>query len=267
MATASTYGDLGVEIGDDFVATIEIRKPPNNFIDIGIVDGLAAALVDLDADDRCRAIVFCAAGKHFCAGGDFSADAGGGAGAGDPPADAPRRNVYDEADRLFATHKPIVAAVHGAAIGAGLGLSLVADFRVASPEARFAANFARLGFHHGFVLSATLPRAVGQQKALELLYTGRRITGEEAFAIGLADRLAPSGGARQVAHELAHEIALSAPLAVQSIRRTMRSGLEEQVRTVIARERQEQGRLRTTEDWKEGVRAMAERRLPDFKGR
>ena len=263
MTTASTYGDLGVEVGDDFVATIEIRKPPNNFIDIGIVDGLAAALVDLDADDRCRAIVLCAAGKHFCAGGDFSGEA---AGAGAEPT-GPRRNVYDEADRLFATHKPIVAAVHGAAIGAGLGLSLVADFRVAAPEARFAANFARLGFHHGFVLSATLPRVVGQQKALELLYTGRRITGEEAFAIGLADRLAPSGSARAVAHELAREIALSAPLAVQSIRRTMRSGLEEQVRTVIARERQEQARLRTTEDWKEGVRAMAERRLPDFTGR
>ena len=118
-----------------------------------------------------------------------------------------------------------------------------------------------------FVLSATLPRAVGQQKALELLYTGRRITGEEAFAIGLADRLAPSGGAREVAHELAVEIARSAPLAVQSIRRTMRQGLEDQVRSVIARERQEQASLRTTEDWKEGVKAMAERRLPDFKGR
>ena len=262
MTTVTTYGDLFVEIGDDFVATMEIRKPPNNHIDIGLVDSLATALVDLDGDDRCRSIVFCAAGKHFCAGGDFSSEAAGAS--GQPNAD--RRNVYDEADRLFATHKPIVAAIQGAAIGAGLGLSLVADFRVAAPEARFAANFARLGFHHGFVLTATLPGVVGQQKALELLYTGRRITGEEALAIGLADRLAPLAEVRTAAHDLAREIAISAPLAVQSIRATMRGDMPAKVRAVIARERTEQNRLRKSEDWKVGVKAMAERRIPDFKG-
>jgi enoyl-CoA hydratase/carnithine racemase len=175
--------------------------------------------------------------------------------------------VYDEAYRLFANTKPIVAAVQGAAIGAGLGLALVADFRVAAPEARFSANFARLGFHHGFVLTATLPRVVGQQRALEMLYTGQRLKGEEALAIGLADRLAPLDRVREAAHELAREIAISAPLAVVSIRQTMRGDLPDAVRAVIARERQEQSRLRVTEDWREGVKAMAERRLPNFVGR
>jgi enoyl-CoA hydratase/carnithine racemase len=263
MTVVSTYGDLRVEAGDDFVATVEIRRPPNNHIDVALVDSLAAALTDLDGDDRVRSIVFCAAGKHFCAGGDFSGAAAG----AEPASSEDRRSVYDEADRLFASRKPIVAAVQGAAIGAGLGLSLVADLRVAAPEARFAANFARLGFHHGFVLTATLPRVVGQQHALELLYTGRRLRGEEALAIGLADRLAPLPQVREAAHELAREIALSAPLAVMSIRRTMRGDLPANVRSVIARERGEQGRLRQTADWTEGVRAMAERRLPDFQGR
>jgi enoyl-CoA hydratase/carnithine racemase len=103
--------------------------------------------------------------------------------------------------------------------------------------------------------------------ALDLLYTGRRIKGDEALAIGLVDRLVPLDRLPEAAHELAREIAISAPLAVSSIRRTMRAELTEHVRAVIGRERAEQGRLRTTEDWKEGVRAMAERRLPDFQGR
>lgn len=261
--TTKTYGDLEVEIGDDYVATIEIRRPPNNHIDLAMVDSLALALTELDVEDRCRAIVFCAQGKHFCAGGDFSSDSGAIASgvAGE------RRSVYSEADKLFATTKPIVAAVQGAAIGAGLGLSLVADFRVAAPEARFAANFARLGFHHGFVLTATLPGVVGQQRALEMLYTGCRLTGEQAHAIGLADRLAPLATLRDTARDLAREVAQSAPLAVTSIRATMRGEMPAKVRAVIAREQAEQAHLRSTQDWKEGVRAMAERRLPNFNGR
>ena len=140
------------------------------------------------------------------------------------------------------------------------------DFRVAAPEARFSANFARLGFHHGFGLTVTLPALVGQQRALELLYTGRRIGGEEAVEIGLADRLAPADQIRAVAHELAAEIAMSAPLAVRSIRETMRGDLADRIRTATDREQAEQDRLRETADWTEGVRAMAERRPPNFTG-
>lgn len=269
MTDVSNYGDLRVEVGDDYVATAEIRRPPNNHISLALVDSLAAALADLDRDERCRAVVLCSEGKHFCAGGDFNPEDGSTRDdtAGRSDAGGGRRGVYDEAHRLFETNKPIVAAVQGAAIGAGLGLSLIADFRVAAPEARFSANFARLGFHHGFVLTATLPRVVGQQKALEMLYTGVRVKGEEALAIGLADRLAPLPQLIDTAHELAVEIARSAPLAVAAIRQTMRRDLADAVRDAIPRERAQQNRLRTTDDWKEGVRAMAERRLPNFQGR
>ncbi len=252
------HGKLGITIGDDYVTTIEIRKPPNNHIDIDIVDGLIETLNDLDEDPRCRAIVLCSEGKHFCAGADFRRD-------GSTEAEGiGNRSVYDEAEKLFATRTPIVAAVQGAAVGAGLGLAMVADFRVAAPEARFSANFARLGFHHGFVLSATLPRAIGHQRALEMLYTGQRLKGDEALAIGLADRLAPLAQVREVAHQLAVEIATSAPLAVESIRQTMRGDLTDLVRTVKEREMGEQAWLRTTNDWVEGVAAMAERRTPNF---
>ena len=175
--------------------------------------------------------------------------------------------MYDYAAKLFDQPLPVVAAVQGAAIGGGLGLALAADFRVAAPEARFAANFSLLGFHHGFALTVTLPAVVGQQKALELLYTGRRVSGPEAFDIGLADRLAETGHARQQAHVLAAEIAAAAPLAVRSIRTTMRGDLARLARTAMQRERAEQERLRLTADWKEGVAAVRARRPARFTGR
>ncbi|MDG2114436.1 MAG: enoyl-CoA hydratase/isomerase family protein, partial [Actinomycetota bacterium] len=162
---------------------------------------------------------------------------------------------------------PVVAAIQGAAVGGGLGVACFADFRVAAPEARFTANFARLGFHHGFGLTVSLPGLVGQQKALELLLTGARIKGEEAVAIGLADRLAPLDGLRDAAHEFAAEIAGSAPLAVESIRLTMRGHMADAIKAATDHEKEEQDRLRTTDDWKEGVSAMNERRTPNFQRR
>jgi enoyl-CoA hydratase/carnithine racemase len=174
--------------------------------------------------------------------------------------------LYREAARLFRGALPVVAAVQGAAVGGGLGLACSADFRVACAEARFVANFARLGFHQGFGLSVSLPAIVGGQRAAELLYSGRRLKGDEAFAIGLCDRLVPLADVRSAAHDLAAEIAGSAPLAVRSIRETLRAPLLAGLDAALAREAAEQDRLRTTSDWVEGVRAMAERREPDFGG-
>ncbi|TMC07428.1 MAG: enoyl-CoA hydratase/isomerase family protein [Chloroflexi bacterium] len=253
------YGDVSVVAGDDLVATVELHRPPNNHFDLALIASLADAFEAIDREGELRAIVLCAEGKHFCAGADFGGRDGGVA--------AGPRHLYEEAIRLFAARTPVVAAVQGAAIGGGLGLALAADFRVASPEARFAANFARLGFHHGFGLTVTLPALVGQQRALELLYTGRRVPGEEALRIGLCDRLAPAEELRAQAHALAAEIAGSAPLAVRSIRETMRGDLAERVRAALVRERAEQERLNRTDDFREGVRATAERREPRFGGR
>jgi len=255
------FGDVGVTFGEDFVANVEIRRPPNNHFDAALIASLAGAFEALDDDPRCRAIVLCAEGKHFCAG----ANLGGPGPRAERGADSPG-DLYDEAVRLFQTRTPVVAAVQGAAIGGGLGLALMADFRVAAPEARFSANFARLGFHHGFGLSVTLPAVVGQQRALEMLYTGVRLKGEEALGIGLCDRLAPAAELRATAHALAAEIAASAPLAVRSIRETLRGDLAERVRAATRREQAEQDRLRKTHDFAEGVRATAERRPPRFTG-
>jgi len=155
----------------------------------------------------------------------------------------------------------------GAAVGGGLGLALVGDFRVASAASRFTANFNRLGFHPGFGISITLPRVVGPQRAALLLYTGRRIGGEEAHAMGLVDVLAPEGDERAAALTLATEIAQSAPLAVMATRQTLRQGLSDAIAAITDHELAEQERHFATSDFAEGVRAMAARRPPVFEGR
>jgi enoyl-CoA hydratase/carnithine racemase len=157
--------------------------------------------------------------------------------------------------------------VQGAAIGAGLGLALVADFRIVAPEARFAANFVKLGFHPGFGLSHTLPRVIGLQRANLMFQTGRRIRGEEALLWGLADELVPQEKLRERAHELAAEIAENAPLAVRSTRATLRRGLAAAIKAATDHEFTEQEMLMKTADFAEGVRAVNERRPGNFTGK
>jgi 2-(1,2-epoxy-1,2-dihydrophenyl)acetyl-CoA isomerase len=250
--------DVTLAVDDLHVATVEIHRPPANYFDAALIRDLADAYEAIDADPASRAIVLCSEGKHFCAGANF--------GSASNPADEPR-SLYRQALRLFAAATPVVAAVQGAAVGGGLGVALSADFRVASPGSRFSANFAQLGFHHGFGLSVTLPQLVGQQTALDLLLTGRRVPGEEALSLGLCDRLAEDGAVRGAAHALAAELARSAPLAVRSIRATLRAGLLERVEAALEREASEQDRLRATADFREGVAASLERRTPRFEGR
>jgi enoyl-CoA hydratase/carnithine racemase len=257
--------DIGVS-QDGYVATVEMRRPPHNFFDSDLIAEIGEAFEQLDADPGCRAIVLAAEGRSFCAGADFSkrletgtvAEAGR-SGAG--------RHLYKEATRLFRARKPIIAAVHGAAVGGGLGLALIADFRVTCQEARFSANFNRLGFHPGFGLTGDLPGVVSAPHAGRMFYTGRRIPGDEAVRIGLADLLVPLAEVRGAAQALGLEIAQSAPLAVLSTRETVRRGLCDEIEAATERELVEQDWLRRTEDFKEGVKAMSERRLPDFQGR
>ena len=246
----------------DYVATVEIHRPPNNFFDFDLIREIADTYERLDDDSDCRAIVLCSLGKHFCAGANFQSRESW----GQEQLDNQARRLYVEAVRIFSNRKPVVAAVHGAAIGGGLGLALSADFRVTCAESRFSANFARLGFHQGFGLSVTLPRLIGHTNASLLLFTGRRVKGDEAVAMGLADELVSQAQVRDRAQALAQEIAGSAPLAVQSIRATLRAGLAEEVAHITEHELAEQSRLRLSEDFREGIAAMAERRAPNFKG-
>ena len=252
----TNYTDIGVE-KHGHVGLIEIRKPPLNFFDVALINQIADALEEFDRDIEIRASVLAAQGKAFCAGANF----------GDPAANLPINHLYVQAVRIFRNKKPIVAAVHGAAIGGGLGLAVSADFRVTCPEARFAANFTKLGFHPGFGLTATLPELVGKNNAELIFYTSRRVTGEEATRMGLANVCVPQDQVRSEAMKLAQEIAECSPLGLIATRATMRAGLADRVLAATNHELLEQNKLRATEDFKEGVKATAERRVANFKGR
>lgn len=245
---------------DGHVATVVIDRAPHNFVNAALVGALADVFEELAADDACRAIVLASEGKVFCGGADLSGDKplANDDGESETPA------LYRNAVRLFAAPKPVVVAVQGSAVGAGLGVALVGDFRVAAPEARFSASFVTLGFHAGFGITHTLPRVVGQQHASLMLLTGRRVKAEDAYRYGLVDEIAPLAEVRAAAQRLAAEIAANAPLAVEATRVTMRGDLAAGVKAQTDHERAEQDRLMQTADFREGIKATAERRPGNF---
>lgn len=237
------------------VGVVEIHRPPHNYFDAELVAGIAAAITTLDAAPECRAMVLVSEGRCFCAGADFT-----GPSRTDPGA------VYRSALPIFRRHKPLVAAIQGPAIGGGLGLALSADFRVAAPEARFQANFVRIGLHPGFGLTHTLARVIGTQAAANLFLTGRRVDGAEALQLGLADKLVALADLRAAAIEYAEIIGAGAPLAIQSIQTALTQDLAGCVEKAMSRELAAQEALFKTADFVEGVRASAERRAPRFTG-
>jgi enoyl-CoA hydratase/carnithine racemase len=252
------------------VVVAELLAGPHNFASSELLNTLSDALAAAEADGA-RAAVICAEGKSFCAGAQFSGGAGErAAGFGQfvqTVDDSPIGPFYEAAIRLFTIKIPLVAAVHGPAVGAGFGLATACDLRVICPEAFMATNFVKLGIHPGFGISLTLPELVGPARANDILLTGRRIGGEEAMALGLANRLVARDAVRQTAIDLATEIAGAAPLAVQATRATMRKGLYERVREQLQHERQTQDWLSSTADAEEGIAAMLERRDGVFTGK
>lgn len=256
-------GPVACTVEDD-VALVTMRQPPHNLLTEPMLRVLADVLESLVGG--CRAVVLCSEGRSFCAGANFRSES-----APDPADEGgfeqAARAFYDQAIRIFSSPLPMVAAVHGPAIGAGLGLALACDLRVVGEGGWFQANFVRLGIHPGFALSHTLPRLIGVGKASDMLLTGRKVGADEAERIGLADRKVPEGEETADARALALEVAQAAPLAVSATRATLRHGLVDEVRTTLAHELAEQARLAGSADAIEGVSAMLERRQPVFRGR
>lgn len=245
------------------VGHIKFSSPPLNYASPELLRLIADALEEMDGDADIRCSMLSSEGAHFCAGADLAGDR---AITGHNGMTA-IGGLYVEAERMFRRKKPLVAAIQGAAIGAGLGLALAADFRVAGPSARFSSNFVRLGFHPGFALTYTLPRAIGVQKANLMTLTAARIKPTDALAWGLIDAFAEEQSLLQNTLELAESIAENAPLALLAVRSTIQSSVAESAAAAMRHEFEQQSQLKRTEDYAEGVASVFERRSARFSGK
>jgi enoyl-CoA hydratase/carnithine racemase len=175
--------------------------------------------------------------------------------------------VYEPFLKVQEVPVPVIAAMNGHAVGGGFGLALICDMRIASLESKDGANFARLGIHAGMAVSYMLPRLVGLPLANELLFTGRLIDGRRAVEIGLANHALEQDAVLEKAWELAREVASCAPEAVRLMKRSMLNNMEWNPRGAAEVESLYQTRTFAMEDSREGIRALLEKREPEFRGK
>ncbi len=253
----------------DRIATITLNRPENrNSMTNEVLEGLLEAVGEVRRDDDVRCLVVTGSGKSFCAGADFKSQVQRSEQVG--PRKLPHERsfaMYSPFLSLLDVEVPVIGALNGHAIGGGLGLALVCDIRVANRDARYGANFVRLGLHPGMATTYLLPRLVGLPRAAELLLSGRVITGAEAAEYGLVNHAVEADQVAGRAREIATEIASAAPIAVRMCKQSLYQNVDwDPVRAARA-EAHAQSRTLETEDSQEGIRALLEKRPPEFKAR
>ncbi|MEM1035035.1 MAG: enoyl-CoA hydratase-related protein [Myxococcota bacterium] len=257
---------------DGPIATITLDRPEaRNAYSEAMVDGLIAAFDAAESDASIRSIVLTGAGKAFSAGGDLKRMAADqGMFAGDDPV-ALRRSyimgIQRIPQRLARVDKPIVAAINGAAIGAGLDLACMCDLRVAADTAKLGSTFVRVGLVPGDGGAFFLARTIGLPRALELMLTGRVIDAATALRLDLVHEVCSPEETIPRARAIALEIARHAPLAVQLTKRAAYRSFETDLSNALELAATYQGIAQRTDDHREGVAALLERRDPKFSGR
>lgn len=256
-----------VTVSDSAVATLSFARPDQrNALDEGTAIAFAEAVQRLKADASIRAVIVAGEGVAFCAGGDLGMLRDLTTTPG-PVARERMRRFYGSFLGLAGLDVPVIAAIHGSAVGAGMALTLACDVRVVAADAKVGFNFSRLGIPPGMGTSFLLPRVVGTARATELLLSGRLLPGTEAAAIGLCHEVHPSAhDVRVRARNLADDLASAAPFSVRLTKEALRrdlAGLD----LALAQEAAAQALAYGTRDLEEGVAAAMERRPPRFEGR
>jgi enoyl-CoA hydratase/carnithine racemase len=266
--------DLVLETRDGGIVTLTLNDPERrNAMSEAMGRAFAQRCAALEKDSELRAVIVAGAGRAFSGGGDFdmlerlTGQAHANPQGSRPAVGAFMRSYYELFLAVRRIPAPSIAALHGHAIGAGLGVALGCDIRLVAREAKLGLNFVRIGLHPGMGVSWTLPRLVGPSLAAELLYTGRLIDGEEAARIGLASRALPAAEIAAAARALAEEIAASAPLAVRGARSSLLASEANDLGAQLALEASEQAVCYGSADMREGLAAARAGRAPAFRGR
>jgi enoyl-CoA hydratase/carnithine racemase len=265
---------LVLESREGDVVTLTLNDPAHrNAMSEAMGEAFAREAARVANDASVRAVIVSGAGKAFCAGGDFDMLEALTERAHAEPVLA-RPGVSDFMRRfyqLFLSVRqipvPTIAAVQGHAIGAGFCLALACDIRLLAHEAKVGLNFVQLGLHPGMGVTWSLPRLVGPAVAAELLYTGRILDGEEAAAIGLANRAMLSTEIPDAARQMAAQIAANAPLAVRGTKRSLAASGASSLEDQLTREAREQALGYESDDMREGLSAAREGRAAGFQGR
>jgi len=263
MTAAATEPSVRVE-RNGAVATLVLNEPRSmNAMSAGIKAGIEDNLPGLLADPLVRAIVITGTGKAFCAGGDIrSMDD-----RGTLSVKTRMTRSYRWLIPLLTADKPIICAVNGAAAGAGLSLALTGDIILASRDARFKAGFPGLGAAADLGLAYTLPRAIGYQRASDILLTNREVSADEAHAMGLAARLTDPEALMATAMETARALAAGPTVSLALTKRLLRRAYELPIEGFLEFEAMSQVVAFGSEDFDEGVAAFKGKRKPDFRGR
>lgn len=257
----------------DSIATLTLNNPEKlNPMTSEMRHALVELLRVADDDTRVRAVVITGAGRGFCAGADVNALRRRADGEGQAPPHGLAPAASADVSQTFAwtisrMAKPVVAAINGPAVGLGFGLAMACDLRVAAEDARIGARFPRLGVSAEEASSFLLPRMIGLARALDVLLSGRLMSGREAHELGLVNRVAPAGQALSAARALAGELAENSPLAVAVIKHQVYGGLESTMEQQLNRELTATRELLKSRDHAEGIRSFMEKRQPRFEGR
>lgn len=250
---------------DGHVGVITLDRPDNrNSMTPELLDAFVVASAAAKADTNIRCLVITGTGHCFSSGADFKSTLQ--RSEGETPAERSYA-MYAPFLSLLDLEVPLVGALNGHTVGGGFGLALVCDVRIGARDAKYGANFVKLGLAPGMAISYLLPRIVGMPRANELLLTGRLVDGAEAEALGILNRAVPAADVLAQAMEMARTIAGNAPIAVQATKAAIRRGLALSVRDAARQEAVAQAATLATEDAKEGIAALLEKRTPVFQGR
>jgi 2-(1,2-epoxy-1,2-dihydrophenyl)acetyl-CoA isomerase len=249
------------------VATITLNRPDKlNAFTRPMLAAWADALAEAQRDDAVNVVVLTGAGRAFCAGGDV-----GRMGEAKPGALELKNELWEQVHRipraLEAMDKPVLAMVNGLAVGAGMGMCLMCDVRVASDQARFATGYVGVGLVPGDGDTYFLPRLVGPAKALELFWTGDFVDAAEALRLGIVNRVVPAAELATVTYDLARRIADGPQIAVRMIKRLVYQSARLDLRTHLDLVSSHMSITRQSADHAEGVAAFKEKRKPKFQGR